>query len=201
MIALGRLGEAEREVAIGLSASRNNVLLWQARGEILARRRQWDEFYALFEGELSARRLRGPLVVKNMFPQPRQDVLGRLVAERAEDHAAPPPPSEIEGRAMATFLLRHEERRGVFERLNVQYSALRRSMMSLEYAKILCEMACVAGDPESAEHQLVRLDAHGLADVHWIEDNPVLAPLRRGRRFSELGERAQARAHGIAAAL
>ena len=83
-------GEAEREVELGLSASRNNTLLWQARGEILARRRQWDEFYALYAGELSARRLRGPLVVENMFPQPRQDVLGRLVAERAEAPARAP---------------------------------------------------------------------------------------------------------------
>lgn len=201
MIALGRLGDAEREVELGLSASRNNTLLWQARGEILARRREWDEFYALYEGELSARRLRGPLVVKNMFPQPRQDVLGRLVEARAEDCAAPPPPGELEGRAMATFLLRQEERRGVFERLNVQYSAVRRSMISVEYAKILCEMACVAGDPGSAEHQLVRLDEHGLADIHWLDNNPMLAPLRDGRRFSELRDRAQGRAHGLGAAL
>lgn len=197
LIALGRLAEAERSVELGLAACRNNPLLWRGRAEIAARRERWDEFYGLVEGELAVRRDRGPFVVKNMFPQPRRDVLGRLVEERP----AQPSPSDADGRIMATFLLQHGERRGLFERFLAAHPGVHPSVCNLEYAKILCEMACMVEDHARAEDQLARLDEHGLVDIHWIEHSPLLAPVRHGRRFAALRDRAHERAHGLDAAL
>ena len=176
-------------------------MLGRGRAEIAARQGRWDEFYALVEGELAARRAPGPLVVRNMFPQPRQEVLGRIVAGRLDDRAAQLSPSDADARTMALFLLRHDERRGLFERFSAAHASDRRSMITVQYAKIVCEMACMVEDHDRAEDQLARLNQHGLVDIHWIDHSPILAPLRHGRCFAELQSRAHEQARGLSSAL
>lgn len=200
LLDIGRVPDATRRLEIALALDSRNILTWTAKARLLAYQGEWAEFHATVDGVLAELRHRSPHLPRLMLWHPDRAALERLAAVYADNLDGLAEPLCEVARAVVAFGLATDERRAIFERL-AAHPGFPHPQQSRFLLELLCEMACALGDLERAREYLALADHHGLSDWFWIEECPLLAPLRGDPSFEPIRERVRANADAIAEAI
>lgn len=197
---IGRLLDAERHIEIALALDRRNTDAWTHRARLLAYQGRWDGFHATIDGPLTTLGCRSPHLARLMLWEPERRALERLEQVYAANADHLPPALCLLAREIVAFGLERDDRRAILERL-LAHPSLPLSPHTRFIGELQCELACVVGDLERARALLMTADEHTLIDWTWIEQCPLIAPLRSDPGFPAIRARVRDRADLVAQAL